>query len=106
MTNADAIITISIKEAASGDERVFVFHVQLDGEVIAPDQSLSPEDSQAARELSDQYNALYEKHYAPGLVSDDLKVIGGQLFNLWLKDAWPKIAARLQPGASCAGHCF
>src|SRR2546421_11012645 len=99
MNSTEAIITISIKEAAGDDQPVFVFHVQLNGEVIAPDASLSLEDSQAVRELSNQYNALYEKHYAPGLISDDLKALGGQLFNFWLASAWPKISARLQPGA-------
>jgi tetratricopeptide (TPR) repeat protein len=99
MNNAEGIITLSIKEAANNEQPGFLFNVQLDREVIAPDQSLSLEDSQAALELSKQYNALYERHYAPGLISNDLRVLGGQLFNLWLKGAWPEIVARLQPGA-------
>jgi tetratricopeptide (TPR) repeat protein len=99
MNNTEAIITLSIKEVSNNDERVFLSHIQLDGKVIAPDESLSLEDSQAARELSNQYNALYERRYAPGLILDDLKLLGGQLFNLWLKRAWAEISARLKPGA-------
>jgi tetratricopeptide (TPR) repeat protein len=98
MSNPDAIITLSIKEAASDDQRVFLVHVQLGGEVVAANQSLPVEDSQAVREISKQYNALFERHHAPGLISDDLKALGGQLFDIWLADAWPTIAARLQPG--------
>lgn len=98
MSNTDAIITLSIKEAASDDQRVFLFHVQLGGEVVIANQSLSGEDSQAVREISKQYNPLFERHYAPGLISDDLKVLGGQLFDIWLASAWPTIAVRLQPG--------
>jgi len=98
MPNTEAVITLAIKEAAQDDQRVFLFHIQLNGEVIAPNQSLSPADSQAARDLSKQYNALYEKHRAPNLVSDDLRYLGGQLFNTWLASAWPTIITKLQPG--------
>ena len=98
MSHSEPLITLDIKEAGDGDGRVFLYEVQLDGEVIAANQTLSVADSQTVRELSQQYNALFERRYAPGLVSDDLKVIGGQLFNIWLKDAWPPIAARLQAG--------
>lgn len=98
MSNTDAIITLSIKEVASDDQRVFLFHVQLGAEVVAANLSLSVEDSQAVREISRRYNALFERHYAPGLISDDLKLLGGQLFEIWLASAWSTIAVRLQPG--------
>jgi hypothetical protein len=99
MNNTEALITLSIKETPSDDQHVFFFHIQLDGQVIVANQSLSPEASEAVRELSRQYNALYEKHYAPGLVSNDLRAFGRQLFDTWLVSAWPTIKAQLQPGA-------
>jgi len=99
MNHHEAIITLDIKEVGDGDGRVFVYQVQLNGEVIAANQALSVADSQTVRELSKQYNALFESRYAPRMVSGDLKVIGAQLFNIWLKAAWPQIAARLQAGA-------
>jgi tetratricopeptide (TPR) repeat protein/CHAT domain-containing protein len=102
MPNTEAVITLAIKAAAQDDQRIFLFHIQLNGEVIAPNQSLSPADAQAARDLSKQYNALYEKHRAPNLVSDDLRYLGGQLFNTWLASAWPTIITKLQPGATRA----
>src|ERR1044071_1501794 len=98
MPNTEAVITLSIKEAAQDDQRVFLFHLQLNGEVIAPTASLSSEDSQAARDLSKRYNALYEMRRTPNLVADYLRDLGGQLFNTWLASAWPAIAARVQPG--------
>jgi hypothetical protein len=98
MPNTEAVITLAIKEAAQDDQRVFLFHLQLNGEVIAPTASLSSENSQAVRDLSKQYNALYEMRRAPNLVADDLRDLGEQLFNTWLASAWPAIAARVQPG--------
>lgn len=98
MNSTEVVITLSIKEAANADRRVFVFHIQLGGEIVAADRSLSIEDSQAVREISKQYNASFERDYAPGLISDDLKVLGGQLFDIWLAKTWRTITARLQPG--------
>lgn len=99
MNNHEAIITLTIKEAAAANQPVFLFHVQLDGEVIVNNESLSTDESQAARDLSAQYNALFERHDDPVLLQTELKVLGAELFNLWLKGAWPQISQRLKPGA-------
>ena len=42
---AERLLLLSIAEAGSGGSAVFTFHVQLDGEVIAANQSLSREQS-------------------------------------------------------------
>jgi len=99
MNNTEAVITLSIKETPSDDPRVFLFHIQVDGQVIAANQSLSPDASEAVRELSEQYNTLFEKHHAPGLVANNLRAFGRQLFDTWLASVWPAIKAQLQPGA-------
>jgi hypothetical protein len=56
----DAIITLSIKVAGTPPQSTFLFHVMVDGNVIASNQSLSPEESKAVREISRRYNALFE----------------------------------------------
>ncbi len=99
MNNHESIITLSIKEADADKQLVFLFHVQLDGEVIVNNKSLSEDESQSARDLSAQYNALFESHDDPVLLLTELKVLGVELFNLWFKDAWPLISQQLKPGA-------
>ena len=71
----DAIITLSIKEAGTPPEATFLFHVIVDGEVVASNQSLSPEDSKAVHEISRRYNGLFEGGSAPKLAAERLDAI-------------------------------
>ena len=44
----DAIITLSIKEAGVPPQSTFLFNVMVDGDVVASNQSLSPDESKAS----------------------------------------------------------
>ena len=99
MNHDEALITLDIKEAGDGDSRVFLYQVQLNGHLIAANQSLSVAESQTVRDLSKQYNALFESRHVPGITSSELQVMGSQLFNIWLKQSWPQITKQLRPGA-------
>jgi hypothetical protein len=43
----DSIITLSVDEAGTPPEATFLFHVMVDGTVVASNQSLSAEESRA-----------------------------------------------------------
>lgn len=72
----DAIITLSIKEAGTPPEATFLFHVIVDGEVVASNQSLSPEESKAVREISRRYNGLFEVGCMPKMAAEKLAALG------------------------------
>ena len=95
----EAIITLSINEAGTPPHSTFLFHVMVDGEVISSNQSLSPEDSKAVREISRRYNALFEGGFAPRLAGEKLTTIGAELFSLWLAGSWEKIKAKVASGS-------
>lgn len=59
MNNHEAIITLSIKEANADKQPVFLFHVQLDGEVMINNKSLSPDESQSARDMSKRRSLIF-----------------------------------------------
>lgn len=99
MRSQEATISLRICEAGTSAERVFLFHVFVDGEVVASNQSLSPTESQGVREFSRRYLTLFEQHYAPNIAADNLKTLGVELFNLWLARAWDQVAARVPVGA-------
>jgi hypothetical protein len=80
----DAIITLSIKVAGTPPQSTYLFHVMVDGNVIASNQSLSPEESKAVREISRRYNALFEGGCAPKLAAEKLTALGAELFGLWM----------------------
>ncbi|HPJ30814.1 MAG TPA: hypothetical protein PLZ42_05430, partial [Methanothrix sp.] len=63
----DAIITLSINEAGTPPQSTFLFNVMVNGELVASNQSLSPEESKAVQEISRRYNALFEGGCAPKL---------------------------------------
>ena len=94
----DAIITLSIDEAGIPPRSTFLYHVMVDGEVVASSQSLSPAESKAIREISRRYSALFEGGFAPRLAADKLAAIGAELFALWLAGSWEKIKAQVAPG--------
>jgi len=94
----DAIITLSINEAGTPLQSTFLFHVMVDGNVVASNQSLSPDESKAVREISRRYNALFEGGFAPRLAANTMNTIGAELFGLWLAGSWEKIKAKVKSG--------
>jgi hypothetical protein len=94
----DAIITLSINEAGTPPQSTFLFHVMVDGEVVASNQSLSPDESKAVRETSRRYNGLFEGGSAPKLAGEKMAALGAELFGLWLASSWDKIRAKVAPG--------
>jgi hypothetical protein len=99
MKNQESTITLAIRETGSPAQRVFLFQVLVDGEAVASNQSLSPAESQAVRDFSRRYSALFEPPHVPHIAADNLKVLGAELFNLWLAKAWDKVAAKVPSGA-------
>jgi tetratricopeptide (TPR) repeat protein len=99
MPEQESTIVLSIRETGTPAQRAFLFHILVDGEVVASNQSLSPDESQAVRAFSRRYHALFEQRYAPRIAADNLKALGAELFNLWLAQAWGKIAAKVPSGA-------
>ncbi len=80
-------------------QSTFLFHVMVDGEVVASNQSLSPEESKAVREISRRYNALFEGACVPRLAAEKLTSLGAELFGLWLGGSWEKIKAKVASGS-------
>ena len=93
--NTAITITLSIRETA---QRIFMFNILLDGQVIASNQSISPAQSQAMRDFSHRYNILFEQRRQPHIASDDLKSLGAELFNVWLSQHWDRITSKVQAG--------
>jgi tetratricopeptide (TPR) repeat protein len=98
MTDKESILAISIREVKTDNQPVFLFNIQLDGQVIAANESLSPVDSQAVRNLSKHYHRMFESRFAPQLVSENLKGWGAELFKLWLEKSWQAISEKLPKG--------
>ncbi len=76
-----------------------MFNILLDGQVIVSNQSLSPDESQVVRDISNLYNNLFEQRGQPHITSDNLKSLGSELFNLWFVQHWDKITAKMPAGA-------
>ncbi|MEA2045027.1 MAG: hypothetical protein U9N48_00660 [Euryarchaeota archaeon] len=91
------VITLSIGE--SGSPPSFNFHVFVDGEVVASNQSLLPDESKAVREISRRYNTLFEQRYRPQIAAEELNTLGTELFNLWLSRSWDKVKDQVPVGA-------
>lgn len=71
----------------------------VDGDVVASNRSLSPDDSKAVREISRRYNGLFEGGCAPKLAAEKLAALGAELFGLWLAGSWEKIGAKVASGS-------
>ncbi|MHC1594870.1 MAG: CHAT domain-containing protein, partial [Methanotrichaceae archaeon] len=91
------VITLSIGE--SGSPPSFNLHVFVDGEVVAGNQSLSPDESKAVREVSRRYNGLFEQCYRPQVAAEELNTLGTDLFNLWLSRSWDDVKDKVPVGA-------
>lgn len=70
----------------------------LDDTVLASNQNLSPEDSKKVREISHSFGALFEQGCIPKKEAEAQKVLGKQLFDLWLASSWDKIKAGVPVG--------
>jgi hypothetical protein len=77
----EPIITLSIQETGQASQPVFFYHVRVDEEVIASNQQLSAAASQTIRDVSRQYNQLFEQRDAPHLAIESLQVLGAELFS-------------------------
>ena len=100
MSSQESTITLSIRETGTPPQRGFLYQVLLDGEVIASNQSLSPQQAQAVCDFSRRYGELFEHpHQSPQIAADNLKALGTQLFDLWLAPVWDKVRAKVPVGA-------
>ena len=78
----DAIITLFIDEAGTPPQSTFFFNVMVDGTVVASNQSLSPEESKAVREISRRYNGLFEGGSAPRLSGETMAALGAEFLSI------------------------
>jgi len=100
MSSQESTITLSIRETGTPPQRGFLYQVLLDGEVIASNQSLSPQQAQAVCDFSRRYSELFEhRGQSPQIAADNLKALGTQLFDLWLAPVWDKVKAKVPVGA-------
>ena len=72
----DSIITLSVDEAGTPPQSTFLFHVMVDDTVVASNQSLSPDESKAVREISRRYNGLFEGGCMPKMAAEKLAALG------------------------------
>lgn len=71
----DCTITLSISKTGSADALGFLFHVLVDGQAIATNQSLSPNQTKQVRQLSHQFNEQFESRYQPQVTNENLTAI-------------------------------
>jgi tetratricopeptide (TPR) repeat protein len=77
-------VTLTVKE--TGD--TFVSHLYVDEECVAANCTLSPETTQAQRDLADEYLSCFEPPGRPRVEEHRLAAIGEGLFETWLADDW------------------
>jgi tetratricopeptide (TPR) repeat protein len=92
-------ITLSIKESGVRPNTAYLFSVLLDGKALTSNQSLSLQDSQAVREISRSFGALFEQGSMPEKDAEAQRALGRQLFDLWLASSWEKIMAAVPIGS-------
>lgn len=85
-------ITLSIKETGELSS-TYHYHILLNGNPITSNQSLSLQESQAVREFSRGFAALFEQRCRPEKDADAQRAMGRQLFDFWLAPSWEKIRA-------------
>ena len=88
-------ITLAIKESAGGD--TWTSHLYVDETLIATDRTLSPDATQAQRELSEKYLSWFEQPQLPLVEEQALTAIGTRLFETWLADDWAAAEDALSP---------
>ena len=62
-------LMLRIREAAGEGGPAFLYHIQLDGEVLASNLAVSAEDARALRKLTRDYLALFEPPHMARLSS-------------------------------------
>jgi tetratricopeptide (TPR) repeat protein len=87
----DPTITLSIKESGVHPNTNYLFHIFLNENPVTSNQSLSLPDSQAVREISSSFGALFEQGCRPEKDADAQRALGKQLFDFWLATSWEKI---------------
>jgi hypothetical protein len=95
----ESTVTLSIKESGEHPGSTYLYHVLLNGSPIISNQSLSLPESQAMRELSRSFGALFEQGCSPEKDADAQRALGRQLFSLWLEPSWEKIRAAVPVGS-------
>jgi hypothetical protein len=90
-------VILAIREITA-PQPVFTFHVLLNDEVIASNRSLTVSQSRTVRDLSQQFNTLFEQHFVPHLAQTTQQTLGDTLFTIWLADLWATLQARFRPG--------
>jgi len=86
-------ITLSIKETGGHPGSTYHYHILHNGNPITSNQSLILPESQAVREISRSFGALFEQGCSPEKDADAQRALGRQLFSLWLEPSWEKIRA-------------
>jgi hypothetical protein len=93
----DVIITIPISEIGTPPQ--YHFHIEVNGKVVASNQTLPSADAEAVRNISNQYNELFEDRCIPQLSTETQATLGRDLFNLWLAPNWNKIKPLVPAGS-------
>ncbi|HKV38055.1 MAG TPA: CHAT domain-containing protein, partial [Blastocatellia bacterium] len=96
---SESTVSLSIQSAGSPEKPSFLFNISLDGSPVRTNLALSPADRHAVRELSQQFNDLFERRGGPSVTAAGLNFIGNRLFELWLLPAWDEIKSRLPHAA-------
>lgn len=91
-------VVISAAEAGSAAARTVSFGILIDGRTIES-RSLSPVESQEVREISGQYQSLFEKGCKAEQARDYFEILGKGLFHLFLENVWGQIKSRIDQGA-------
>lgn len=91
-------VIISAAEAGSAAARTISFGILIEGQTVAS-RSLSPVESQEVREISGQYQSLFEKGCKAEQAKDYFEILGKGLFHLFFEDVWGQIKSRINQGA-------
>ncbi len=90
--NKESTITLTIKKPSTNE---FIYHIDLDGESIVNNQTLSASDAKSIAAFSRDFNQSFEHGKLPMVANDSLKAIGTGIFNLFLGGAWAKLSGRI-----------
>jgi hypothetical protein len=91
------IITLSVQE--TGSQGVCLYHVRVDEEVVASNQPPSQAASQTMRDISRQYNQMFEERYTPRLALKNLQILGAVLFSTLLAPVWEQVTTKVSSSA-------
>src|SRR5579885_1452660 len=98
MPGSPTTITLSVRHTGTPPKQGFLSQAHVNGEVVAPNQPVSPEVAQRLREFSATFNRSFERRPPATIATDALKGYGTELFNVWLGPAWDRIQPKLSVG--------